>query len=491
MRNRARLTGLAGPQILILAALSLRLISLTRNGLWVDEASSVAVSALTVPDIVAASKVDPHPPGYYLLLHGWTALLGRSEYAVRLLSVFAGVLSVAGTYLLAKVMFRERTARLAAWCVCLSPALIEYAQETRMYALLVLCSVILTWAAVRIVTRYANGITRFSRSAHLTYALVGVIGLYTQYYFMFVILAVNLWAFVKLSRAERWRDIGYWSLLQAATILPFGVWVPILLHQSQAFVFTWIGQPNATSVLNALSYLTLGQGNPSLGLVLGLALTGVVLSGLTVARLARDMQAVDAVLLVIWAIFPMAFSYFLSQSHPVFIDRQFLLSIPAIVLLMVGGLTDRRAVTIGALVFTIGVLPGLNRLYFENRKQEWRELVSYIQTHSEPTDLVYVNPAGGRVAVDYYLERSMAVDGYPPQFSLLLGGFHGERTTADNVNRLLTQLAGKHHRVWLIQFVASYWDPEQHLTRWLEGHMTLEETPTFRGLDVRLYEARP
>ena len=62
-----------------------------------DEAFGYFFSLRPPGDIVDATLAlqEPHPVGSYLLQHGWLALAGHSEYALRFLSVWWSVLAVA------------------------------------------------------------------------------------------------------------------------------------------------------------------------------------------------------------------------------------------------------------------------------------------------------------------------------------------------------------------------------------------------------------
>ena len=75
---------------IVLAGAFLRVFHLTAESIWLDEAFSVSISGLSVPQIVQAAAPDVHPPLYYFLLHYWMMVFGTSESAVRLLSVFFG-----------------------------------------------------------------------------------------------------------------------------------------------------------------------------------------------------------------------------------------------------------------------------------------------------------------------------------------------------------------------------------------------------------------
>ena len=88
--------------LILLLATGLRFHRLDAQSFWNDEGNSARLSERAIPAILEGTASDIHPPLYYLLLHGWRALLGDSEFALRALSAFAGVLTVATVAALAK-----------------------------------------------------------------------------------------------------------------------------------------------------------------------------------------------------------------------------------------------------------------------------------------------------------------------------------------------------------------------------------------------------
>ncbi len=76
---------------------------------------------------------DKHPPLYYLLLHGWTRLLGGGDVSVRLLGVLIGALAVLPTYGIGRRLGGDRAGAIAALLLALNPFLIWYSQEARMF----------------------------------------------------------------------------------------------------------------------------------------------------------------------------------------------------------------------------------------------------------------------------------------------------------------------------------------------------------------------
>ncbi|MCA9998349.1 MAG: glycosyltransferase family 39 protein [Anaerolineales bacterium] len=92
----------------LLLALGLRFYRLDAQSFWNDEGNSVRLSERTIPLIIEGTASDIHPPLYYLLLRGWRELLGETEFGLRSLSAFAGVLTVAGVVGLARQLTQRR-----------------------------------------------------------------------------------------------------------------------------------------------------------------------------------------------------------------------------------------------------------------------------------------------------------------------------------------------------------------------------------------------
>src|SRR5690554_3702822 len=131
-------------------ATALRFHRLDAQSFWNDEGNSARLSERSVALIVEGTASDIHPPLYYLMLHGWRSLLGESEFALRALSAFAGVIVVAGVYGIARRLLRPGAgALLAPLLASLHPALVYYSQEARMYELLALWAVLATLIFVR------------------------------------------------------------------------------------------------------------------------------------------------------------------------------------------------------------------------------------------------------------------------------------------------------------------------------------------------------
>jgi uncharacterized membrane protein len=217
-----------------LVAFGLRLYNLTYHSLWFDEAISVHWARQSVPRILEVGLTlveDRLPPLYYLLLKGWTALFGFSEFSLRSLSAFLGTLLVPVIAAIAAMLFNRRVAWLTALLVALNPFLIWYSQEARMYALAVLFGALAGWAWLQIckfadlqIPPITKSPSRFSLFiAHYSWLILFILfalaGLYTHLYTGFLLPALGLW--LVISYPGRWRLWSWFALAGLIITLAF------------------------------------------------------------------------------------------------------------------------------------------------------------------------------------------------------------------------------------------------------------------------------
>ncbi len=180
-RSRQR----ADPYVItaLIVAAMLRLVRLDEARLWFDEVMSARWVALPWREMVHAALTDMHPPLYFTLLKGWVSWAGTTDWALRLPSAVASCVAVGVTAALAGQLAGARAARWAAWLAALSPYLLHYGQEARMYAFVSALAALLAllWA------RYARGTTERLGAG---FALCATALVATHYYGVFYVSAL-------------------------------------------------------------------------------------------------------------------------------------------------------------------------------------------------------------------------------------------------------------------------------------------------------------
>ena len=237
LRRWARAAGAGSPLItagfVLALVISLILRFVTTSPLWLDEAQSVAISRLPLPQLFDALRQDGSPPLYYLLLHVWIGWFGQGDYAVRSLSGIFGVLALPLAWRLSRQLGGRRAAQAVLLLLATSPFAIRYSDETRMYSLMVLLTVLFAMAVRQVVRR--PGVWPVV-AVGLTTAGIAL----THYWGFYLLAVVAIVALVLLRRyrAPMLRLLGG-MVLGAVPFLP---WFPSFLTQMAHTGTPWAGR---------------------------------------------------------------------------------------------------------------------------------------------------------------------------------------------------------------------------------------------------------
>jgi uncharacterized membrane protein len=258
----------------------------TRSDLWLDEALTVNIARLPLHELPAYLKRDGAPPLFYVLLHVWMGVFGRSDVAVRSLSGVFGVATVPLAWLAGKRLGGTVAAWAAMLLVATSPFAVRYDTETRMYSLVALLTVLGFLALDRAL--------RSPRPGNLI-AVAAVTGLllYTHYWSIYLLGTTMLWlAYQAWWGRPAWRR-GARAALAATVVgcLTFLPWVPIFVFQSRHTGTPWATPATFAAMVDAVA--SFAGGSTSQGRALALlffALSGLGLFGLATNRLHIDID---------------------------------------------------------------------------------------------------------------------------------------------------------------------------------------------------------
>ena len=209
-------------------------------GYGIDEAISVGVASHDLADIPATLRLDSSPPLYYLLLHEWMALFGTGEAATRTLSLLFALAAIPVGWWAGRALFGVRGGWLAAAGAAGCPFLTRYAQETRMYSLVVLLSLV---ACAAFALAFLHG-----RRIHLmTLAVALTLLLYTHDWGLFLVGGMGLvWLGLWRRGDVRGRD---GPLVAAVVLAAYAPWAPTLVFQARHTGAPWGQAPSVEALL--------------------------------------------------------------------------------------------------------------------------------------------------------------------------------------------------------------------------------------------------
>ena len=272
-----------------LGALGVALRLGTMSPLWLDEALSANIASLPVGEVLDALRRDGHPPLYYLLLHGWTAVVGDGDGAVRALSAVFGLATLPLLWAAAKRYGGRVCAVATSVLYATSPFAIRYSTETRMYALVAFL-VVAGWLAIR----RAEECPTLLRLAVVS--IVAGMLLLSHYWSPFLLAAVGAGLLVRVWRARRAgadvaQPIRLAAALAAGGIL-FVPWLPAFLAQAGSTGTPW-GAPTRPAAVFSISLDDWGGGPYGEARVLGLCLFLLALLALFAKAVGRTRIELD------------------------------------------------------------------------------------------------------------------------------------------------------------------------------------------------------
>ena len=340
-----------------------------QQSVWFDEAYSIMVAKQAPHEIIRLAAIDTHPPLYYLLLHYWGELFQWNVVMLRMLSVMA----YGGTILVAGLLMRRLfSGRIALWGVVLavlSPLLMRYGFELRMYALASLIGVAATLLLV--LARSATG--RRAWWLWFGYAVLVAIGVYTVYYLALLWIAHLVWLVVTSRRELKknlWRQP--WLYAYGVSLLLFLPWLPTMLKQVTNGALAPIGQPmNVENLLGVLSFNTLYQPIWQFDMLRSILFMGLVGALVVVAvaayRQLRTKEKPALLLLLCYIGVPILLLMMLSIVRSMYVER-YLVHVAVGLMLLVGAATavawrrPSRSVRIATAVILLACVTGLVQL---------------------------------------------------------------------------------------------------------------------------------
>lgn len=362
---------------------------------WIDEGLSVGIAGYPLTDIPGVLRQDGSPPLYYLLLGIWTRLIGDGEARTHALSLGFALLTIPAGFALARALFAERAAWFTAAVAALVPFLSYYAQETRMYALAVLLSLL---AAGTFAMVFLQGRRRWMPA----FVLSGTALLYTHNWGLFLLAGTGLALLPLLrSRTVAWRDalIGYGAI--AVLYLP---WLPTLLYQASHTGAPWSSAPSLSDLPGELASVFGGAG-PGVAILLA---GGSGLAALWALRRGpggpSTPQATIVATLGLALVIALALAFVASQVSPAWTPRYFASLVGPLILLV--GAVLSRAGGLGlatlALLAVLWLQPPTEKV---NNKSNVHHVGVLVEGRLAPGDVVIsTHPEQVPVAAFYFPE---------------------------------------------------------------------------------------
>ena len=363
---------------------------------WIDEAISVGISSHPLGQLHALLRQDGSPPLYYVVLHVWMQVFGHGEVATHELSLAFGVLTVPAAYWGGSSLFGRRTGIYAAVLAAGLPFLTTYAQETRMYSLLALLSLIV---AVGFTHAFVYGRRRYLP----VFSIALAAALYTHNWALFLGLATFI-AFLFIAwrapapRRALWRDGAIGFGVVALLYLP---WLPTLIYQAQHTGAPWALAPVLWSLSEGLYFLTGGRG-AAVALLLA---AGTGLLALRGAPPRERSTGAAAIALAILGFGTLLIAWTYAKTTPAWSGRYLAVIVGPLLVLVALGLSRAKGLGVVALVLVSCFWVLDPRMTSRDAKSNVASVAAAMRPHLRADTLVLSTQPEQVPTLAYYLPR--------------------------------------------------------------------------------------
>jgi 4-amino-4-deoxy-L-arabinose transferase-like glycosyltransferase len=153
---------------------------------------------LTLRRTVTGSMWEPHPPGWYVLMFGWTKIAGTGLFAIRLPSVVFGVLSIVLIFALGRLAEDMTTGFLGAAFMAFNGHQIYWSRIARPATLVCALGLLSCIFLLLSIRRQGSG-----RGYAWLYMLVAFAGLTSEHYFWMILAGQMTYCFVNMRDEQR------------------------------------------------------------------------------------------------------------------------------------------------------------------------------------------------------------------------------------------------------------------------------------------------
>ena len=481
---------------LALLALALRAYHLDFQSLWSDEGISLLRAQQPISRLLREMPVE-HAPGYFVLLRGWIALAGESDYALRFPSLWAGVLALPLLYRLGADLGSRRAGAVAVLLFSVNPFQVWYAQEARMYSWVLAGALVATWAMWRLCASQ-RARSRWGAAYALSVAAV----VYMHHYGALTPLAhaayLFIWLFAARLAPSARRAARGWLTAVGAAFLLYLPWLPRALGILE--FPGWRAPVDPWQIPSRyLAAYTLGDAMPTpwrpwlTALYLALAVGGVLAWRQIDRRRHAATSLPSASTLPLTAtLVPWAAAFVLALRTPDFHERYTIAVSGPLLLLVAGGaaLVERPVVSpsrkLGHALnglLSAAILAGLltasgaalHRLYTDSslHKPDYRAAALRIAAAEQPGDIILVDgPDPQKVFLHYYR-------GQAPVYDLR----ELQDASKEEIDAALSELTRGARRAWGIR----YFHPPAAIQAWLAKHGWPAAASEHNGIYVTLY----
>lgn len=489
--------------IIAIISLAINSFLLYSQSIRLDESQSIWIATKTVSAILKFTAEDVHVPLYGTILHFWIQLFGTNIVNVRTLSLLFFIISLPIIYLVIKESSTKHVALLTVSLFSLSPFVIWFTSEARMYTLFILVTSINHLFFLRMIR--SDG-----KTAKFGYFLSTVFGFYTHYFFIFLIITQGIFVLKEfLLKILSEKDINKNSLITivfrhknillifgSIALLAFSFLVPWIWYVLSLGSFSntkpLILAPTSFNIFQTFINFIFGFQSQTIQSTLVALWPLLVMLLFFVFTRKKIISAVNIDYFVLVTFLPIILVFIISYFRPIFLSRYLILVVPTLFFIIAWELTNypRKIsflLTTGFIFSMFGLLIYQNTSETTPVREDYKQVANYLGNYATPKDIIAVTAPFTIYPIEYSYAGKARISTIPEWNRYKEGSIPA--FSEDNLEKQIKKYKKQYAKIIVVfSYDQGY---EANIRKYFDSNYLLIENKNFSpGLDVRSYKLR-
>lgn len=484
--------------VFVIISLAISFYTLTRQSIRLDEAQSLWVAAKTIPGILAYISMDVHVPLYELILHSWLQIFGINIIWARILSYIFFIASLPVLYFVSRQATSKTIALLTVMLYSLSPFIVWYSFEARMYTLFTLVTCISHYFFLKIIK--TNG-----QRGEVGYFFSTLLGLFTHYFFTLLILSqiVYLFIWIQDKKSEQWvifeeykpkellKNIFIPLFLAGLFFVPWGIY--FIIQGAAAATQPLIPPSSVYNLLQTVINFLFGfQSATVQTLLIALWPLSVIPIFFIFSKRKAEIPFNNIKYFIVVTLFPIILVFVISFIKPVFLIRYLIFTAPSFFIIFSWILFQlSRQISQALLVLFAFIMLGF--LFFQNAsnatpvKEDYRGAANYISKKASAGDVIAISSPFTIYPFEYYYKGQAVIETIP-----FWDVYKSGRISKFSTERLKTQINNYSKNYNNVYIILSYDQGyEKKIINYMDTHYQRLDLKVFSpGLSLREYKLK-
>jgi len=457
---------------------------LSNQSIRLDESQTIWVASKPINTVWRLIGEDVHVPLYFTILHFWMQVFGNTIISARIPSFIFYLLTLYVLYKFSLESANKKVALLAVLLFSLSPFILWYSFEARMYTQFAFFSSLSTLFFLRMVRSRAD-------SGKLGFFLSTSLGVYTHYFYMFFLVSQGIYLLwhlhINKTFARNFKLFGAYLLMSALSILMLVPWVIYVYTLGQTSNSEpLIPPPNSFNIFQTFAFFLFGFQSPvTQGLIVALWPMIIILQ-------RRKLNVLNLGYFETVTLVPVLLFFLVSFIKPIFLARYLIFTVPSLFFLLANVLlvfSRRVSTVIVSLIFLVifGFLVYQNISANTPVKENYRGVTIYLNQNVSQSDIVAVSAPFTVYPIEYSYKAPARIDTIPVWDRFNQGTF--PEFNADELKKQIEGYRGIYSNLFI---VLSYNQGfEDDIRSYLDENYELLFKQEFSpGLEVRKYRLR-